>query len=1111
MRNPDKKTEAQKLREAAETQAKKKPGLSARALTHADATKLVHELEVHQIELELQNQELLSSKNKLRIEAQKYTELYDFAPMGYFTLSHTGEITELNHSGAKMLGKSRSDLMNRRLQLFISPEDIPAFNKFIEDVFKKPGSQNCEIEILAGKDQKLFAMFHGVVIESTAQCLLTAVDVTQRHLAVQALRESEEKYKTITDSTTDIIFIVDKTGKHLYFNEQVEHILGYKRDALIGRNFSEFVPLKELPRYLGQLSNAFLTKELKHFKTQIYHSDGHLVDVEINGKLIRQKGELVGEGTIKDISEQVKAEAALRKSEERFSLAMDAANDGLWDWDLAAATIYFSPGCYRMLGYEPNAFESTWGKWEKLIHPDDLDVVLKYINNYREGIENNNSIEFRAGTKDKKWCWIFSRGKIVERGAKGEVVRVIGTHVDITKQKHAEMLVQQDHERSLRQRNALSQLMLDEVHLDENFEKPFHQITREVATAMHVEQVSIWLLREDKKFMRCVSQYKSSPEQHSSREILNCGDFPEYLKIIASESKIYSDDAQNDPRFKEFLNNFLIPLEIKSVLNMGVFVEGSLEGVVCIAHTGSARSWHHDEESFATAVAAIVAQTLANIRRKRANDALLEERQRLSNVIQGTNAGTWEWNIQTAETFFSARWAEMLGYTLPEISPFTNQTWNDLSHPDDLKKAESLMEKHFSGKLDYYDCHVRMKHKDGRWIWTLHRGKVISWTEDGKPLLMSGTLQDINDHKLAEEALKTSEQRAKALLDAIPDLMLRVNSEGVFLDYKAAIGEWYYPGENIIGKQITDVVPPEIAGIMLERIAKILKTGKMVIGEYHLNIPQMGAIDVEARAVHGANSEVIIIVRNIGERKKAEAEIKLKNQELEKLNATKDKFFSIIAHDLRSPFNAIVGFSDLLVAQVQDNDLEGIEDYAQIIQKSSYLVMELLANLMDWSRSQTGRIIFKPEQCDLFDIINETMCVLLEIAHQKSIEINSDVMSGTFVQADKEMIATVLRNLITNAIKFTHPGGCIKLSAAEQAQGIVVSVHDNGIGISDTNIKKLFRIDENFTTIGTNSEQGTGLGLVLCKEFIEKHGGQIWIESREGQGSVFSFSLPGIV
>jgi len=414
-------------------------------------------------------------------------------------------------------------------------------------------------------------------------------------------------------------------------------------------------------------------------------------------------------------------------------------------------------------------------------------------------------------------------------------------------------------------------------------------------------------------------------------------------------------------------------------------------------------------------------------------------------------------------------------------------------------------------KLDYYDCHVRMKHKDGRWIWTLHRGKVISWTENGKPLLMSGTLQDINDHKLAEEALKTSEQRAKALLDAIPDLMLRVNSEGVFLDYKAAIGEWYYPGENIIGKQITDVVPPEIAGIMLERIAKILKTGKMVIGEYHLNIPQMGAIDVEARAVHGANSEVIIIVRNIGERKKAEAEIKLKNQELEKLNATKDKFFSIIAHDLRSPFNAIVGFSDLLVAQVQDNDLEGIEDYAQIIQKSSYLVMELLANLMDWSRSQTGRIIFKPEQCDLFDIINETMCVLLEIAHQKSIEINSDVMSGTFVQADKEMIATVLRNLITNAIKFTHPGGCIKLSAAEQAQGIVVSVHDNGIGISDTNIKKLFRIDENFTTIGTNSEQGTGLGLVLCKEFIEKHGGQIWIESREGQGSVFSFSLPGIV
>lgn len=393
-------------------------------------------------------------------------------------------------------------------------------------------------------------------------------------------------------------------------------------------------------------------------------------------------------------------------------------------------------------------------------------------------------------------------------------------------------------------------------------------------------------------------------------------------------------------------------------------------------------------------------------------------------------------------------------------------------------------------------------------MWTLHRGKVISRSSDGKPLLMSGTHQDINEHKLAEEALKASELRARALLDAIPDLMLRINGEGVFLDYKAATNEWYFPDEVIVGKNLTDVVPPELVDVMRERIAEIIQSGKMRIDEYQLNIPEIGVIDVEARTVCGIHNEVIVIVRNIGERKKAEAEIKLKNQELEKLNSTKDKFFSIIAHDLKSPFNSIVGFSDLLVNQIKQNDLEAIDHYAEIIHKSSNQAMELLTNLMEWSRSQTDRMAFKPEVCDLFVLINETICILLEVAREKSIEIISNVRVGTMVYADKAMLATVLRNLLANAIKFTNPGGWIKLTVQQNTDEIVVSVLDNGIGISASNIEKLFRIDENFSTSGTNKEQGTGLGLILCKEFIEKHGGRIWVESSKGQGSAFRFLLP---
>ena len=236
--------------------------------------------------------------------------------------------------------------------------------------------------------------------------------------------------------------------------------------------------------------------------------------------------------------------------------------------------------------------------------------------------------------------------------------------------------------------------------------------------------------------------------------------------------------------------------------------------------------------------------------------------------------------------------------------------------------------------------------------------------------------------------------------------------------------------------------------------------------------------------------------------------IKTQNQELVELNAAKDKFFSIIAHDLKSPFNSIMGLSEILVEQIQEKDYAGIEKYAGIIHKSSHRAVDLLMSLMQWSLSQTGRMEFNPETIELVGFINEIITMSEEIARQKSIVIKKDFPSNAAVVADQDMINTVLRNLLSNAIKFTKPGGEILVSINQKPNGMTVSVKDSGIGISADRIDKLFQIDESYSTPGTNNERGTGLGLILCKEFIEKHGGRIWVESQEGNGSVVSFSLP---
>jgi signal transduction histidine kinase len=234
-----------------------------------------------------------------------------------------------------------------------------------------------------------------------------------------------------------------------------------------------------------------------------------------------------------------------------------------------------------------------------------------------------------------------------------------------------------------------------------------------------------------------------------------------------------------------------------------------------------------------------------------------------------------------------------------------------------------------------------------------------------------------------------------------------------------------------------------------------------------------------------------------------ESEIKLRE-----LNATKDKFFSIISHDLKSPFSSVIGFSKLLMEQIKNKDIEGIEKHANFVLKSSNKAMDLLLNLMEWTRSQTGRMEFKPVYFDLVLSINKIILLYVDIAGQKSITIKHILPQKASVYADNAMISTVLRNLISNAVKFTMPGGEIIVSAMEKQNEIIFSVSDNGVGISEKSIKKLFRIDQSYSTAGTKEETGTGLGLILCKEFVEKHNGKIWVESEEKKGSTFYFTLP---
>lgn len=252
----------------------------------------------------------------------------------------------------------------------------------------------------------------------------------------------------------------------------------------------------------------------------------------------------------------------------------------------------------------------------------------------------------------------------------------------------------------------------------------------------------------------------------------------------------------------------------------------------------------------------------------------------------------------------------------------------------------------------------------------------------------------------------------------------------------------------------------------------------------------------------------IVFVNKITDRKNAEILLEKQVKELKELNVSKDKFLSIIAHDLRNPFGAIIGFSDLMLKNFTEIDDDTLHKGLKTIENAANQAYKLLENLLIWSRNQTGMYKFTPEVVNVKDRIVQALKVAEGNASIKDIKLSSDISINYLVYADQDMIDSILRNLVSNAIKYTRKGGKVKVSAKTNTNNVEITVADNGVGIPPNKQSEIFEIDKRTNTSGTENEEGTGLGLIICKDFLARNGGQIWVESTQEKGSKFTFSLP---
>ncbi|MGV8944953.1 MAG: transporter substrate-binding domain-containing protein [Lutibacter sp.] len=380
--------------------------------------------------------------------------------------------------------------------------------------------------------------------------------------------------------------------------------------------------------------------------------------------------------------------------------------------------------------------------------------------------------------------------------------------------------------------------------------------------------------------------------------------------------------------------------------------------------------------------------------------------------------------------------------------------------------------------------------------------------------------KNLESFNLKNQELQKSEEKFRIITENSSDIIWHIDSN-FLLTYISRSDERIrgFKKEEIIGSSLFSILKPE--GIELIKEANKRRmidfsngiASAPVIYELEEICKDGSWVWIEATATAHFDQNGNItgyhgVSRDISERKKAEQLLNEKENQLRELVSTKDKLFSIIAHDLRSPFNAILGLSELLIENTRDFEVAESKKYLGIINSSAKSTLILLDNLLNWAKAQTGQIIYKPEKTNLSTVVREILEISNSIAKLKNISLNYIQTEDIEVYADLNMLKTILRNLISNATKYSRSNGEIYISAVQNKNNIEITISDNGVGMSEETQNKLFKIDTNITTTGTANEKGSGLGLILCKEFVEKHGGKIWAKSELGKGSSFVFSLP---
>ncbi len=890
------------------------------------------------------------------------------------------------------------------------------------------------------------------------QVVCTFIDITARKAAEDSLRNSEERFRTLYNKTPVMLHSIDNQGTLIGVSDFWLNTMGYAREEVIGRKSTEFLTEASRKYAAETVLPEFLRKGYcNNVEYQFIKKDGEAIDTLLSAISEKDEAGNIARSlaVVTDITERKQVEAELRESDEIYRSILNASPDDITISDLEGRILMVSPATLKLFGVEHEE-ELVGRSILEFIVPEERETALFKMRGRINGKFAGN-IEYHMLRPDGEIIETEVNADLI-RDANGEPTKFVFIVRDITERKVKEKALIQS--------------------------KEYLSLTA-VAGGIGIFDLDI---------------NTHIPTWDDQMFCLYGVDKGKVNVVDAWEAGVHPDDlvranAEIEMAFKgekDFNTEFRV-----------VWPDGSVHYIRAKAIV------HRDAEGNPLRMLGvnydITEQKITEEALKISEELFrssFEDHSAIKFIIDPDNGQIADAN-SAAEKYYGWSREELRKMKISQINTLTSAEIRKAIDEAKRRNQTTFAFKHRKADGTIRDVEV-------------YSASIFSKT--GK-LYLHSIVIDVTDRKLAEEALRQSEQQLQLTLelthigtwdwDLITDTYFATPSYFTMLGYEPEYGP-------VNRQQWLDRVHPEDVHIIIKSMGSI-QSGESKSYQYEARIKHANGCYRWIKVIgHVADSDAyskptrLIGVRiDVTEQKNNEENIRSMNSKLTELNLTKDKLFSVIAHDLKGPFHGLMGVAQLLTEQGDEYTYDEINKLGSMIYSSAKNIYMLLENLLEWVKLQKNAVSFVPQKINLNSAVVNATVLLQQTAHKKELRFDTSVSEKLYVFADENMIASVLRNLLSNAVKFTKRNGHISTGARDLENGFIeIVVSDSGIGMSKEFIDKLFKLGEKVGTKGTENEPSTGLGLILCKEFIEKHGGTIRVESEEGRGSTFYFTVP---